>query len=247
MIHSRAIVLALVFSLHLSAAKKPVTVEAVINAPPTRFPNVDWAPDGERYIEKEAGQLLLYDVKSGKERVVTTLDELERAAVKPPAGEAFDWTNRRVGEHEVQWFADGKRLLVAEGGDLFVVDVPPRAASKALTQTLLRRNAILNSRPTTSIRFVPPGFGSLHRRSVFEDCLSPDHQRFGYPSQRTTRLGISGRARNRYRPLVVARQPFDRVSAVRYLARAGVPSGVAAEHARSARARALPAAGRPER
>src|ERR1700733_2311311 len=85
MLHSRAIVLALVFTLHLPAAKRPVTVEAVVNAPPTRFPGVDWAPDGERYIEKEGGELLLYDVKSGKEHAVIALDELERAAVKPPA------------------------------------------------------------------------------------------------------------------------------------------------------------------
>jgi dipeptidyl-peptidase 4 len=134
MVHSRAIALALAFTLHLPAAKRPVTVEAMVNAPSTRFPSVDWAPDGERYIEKEGGQLSLYDVKSGKERVVIALDELERAAVKPPAGEPFDWTNRRVGEHEVQWFADGKRLLVAEGGDLFVVDVS-KGRFEALTQT----------------------------------------------------------------------------------------------------------------
>ena len=134
MVQSRAIALALVFTLHLAAAKRPVTVEAMINAPSTRFPGVDWAPDGERYIEKEGGQLSLYDVKSGKERVVIALDELERAAVKPPAGEPFDWTNRRVGEQEVQWFADGKRLLVAEGGDLFVVDVS-KGRFEALTQT----------------------------------------------------------------------------------------------------------------
>jgi dipeptidyl-peptidase-4 len=131
---SRAIVLALACTLPLVAAKKPVTVEAVVNAPPTRFPEVTWAPDGERYIEIESGQLSLYDVKSGKERVVIAIDELEHAAVKPPAGEAFDWTNRRVGEREVQWFEDGKRLLVAEGGDLFIVDIG-KGHFEALTQT----------------------------------------------------------------------------------------------------------------
>jgi dipeptidyl-peptidase-4 len=134
MVHSRAAVLAIAFSLPLAAAKKPVTVEAVMNAPSTRFATVDWAPGGERYIEKQNGQLSLYDVKSGKERVVIALDELERAAVKPPAGEAYDWTNRRVGERDVQWFADGKRLLVAAGGDLFVVDAG-KGRFEALTQT----------------------------------------------------------------------------------------------------------------
>jgi dipeptidyl-peptidase 4 len=134
MVHSRAVALALVFLIHLSAAKKPVTVEAVVNAPSTGFANVDWAPDGERYVEKENGQLSLYDVKSGKARVVIALDELEHAGVRPLTEEAFDWTNRRVGEHEVQWFADGKRLLVAAGGDLFVVDVG-KGRFEALTRT----------------------------------------------------------------------------------------------------------------
>ncbi len=40
-----------------------------------------------------------------------------------PPSPVFDWTNRRVGEHDVQWFADGKRLLVAASGDLFIVDI----------------------------------------------------------------------------------------------------------------------------
>ena len=46
----------------------------------------------------------------------------------------FDWTNRRVGEQDVQWFADGKRLLVAAGGDLFVVDIA-KGRFEPLTQT----------------------------------------------------------------------------------------------------------------
>ena len=87
MLHSRVIVLALAFTVHLPAAKKPVTVEALANAPSTRFPEVTWAPDGERYIEIERGQLSLYDVKSGKERAVIAIDELEHAAIKPPRSE----------------------------------------------------------------------------------------------------------------------------------------------------------------
>ncbi len=134
MARTRAIALALALSLQLTAAKKQVTVEAVVNAAPSGFAGVTWAPDGERFITKERGELSLYDVKSGKKRTVIAIEELERAAVKPPAGEGFDWTNRRVGEREVQWFADGKRLLVAAGGDLFVVDVN-KGRFDALTQT----------------------------------------------------------------------------------------------------------------
>lgn len=134
MIRSRAILLALVFSLQLTAAKKPVTVEALVNTPPPRFGNVTWAPDGERFITDERGELSVYDVRSGKSRSIVALEELERAAVKGPPQALFDWTNRRVGEQDVQWFADGKRLLVAAAGDLFVVDIA-RERFEPLTQT----------------------------------------------------------------------------------------------------------------
>src|SRR3984885_14676394 len=128
------ILLALVFALQLTAAKKPITVEAVVNAPPSRFGNVTWAPDGERFIANERGELSVYDVRSGKSRDVIALEELERAAVKSPPPAVFDWTNRRVGEQDVQWFADGKRLLLSAGGDLFVVDIA-RGHFEPLTQT----------------------------------------------------------------------------------------------------------------
>ncbi|MGA2712175.1 MAG: alpha/beta fold hydrolase [Bryobacteraceae bacterium] len=134
MTRSRAILLALVFSLQLTAAKKPVTVEAVVNTPRPDFGNVTWAPDGERFIANERGELSVYDVRSGKSRSVIALEELEHAAVKSPPAAVFDWTNRRVGEQDVQWFADGKRLLVAAGGDLFVVDIN-KGRFEPLTQT----------------------------------------------------------------------------------------------------------------
>ena len=54
---------------------------------------------------------------------IVSLDTLEKAAVKPPEPALYDWTNRRVDESDVQWFADGKRLLVAVSGDLFIVDL----------------------------------------------------------------------------------------------------------------------------
>lgn len=129
-----ATLLGLTLSLSLTAAKKPVTVEAVLNTPPSRFASVIWAPDGERFILNERGELSVYDVRSGKQRQIIALDELEHAAVKGPSSSVFDWTNRNVGEHDVQWFADGKRILVAAGGDLFVVDIN-KGRFEALTQT----------------------------------------------------------------------------------------------------------------
>jgi dipeptidyl-peptidase-4 len=125
MLRSAAIALlvaALLFA-QKTPAKKPVTIDAVVNAPPSPLGPITWAPDGERFIFTDRGELLLYDIRSGKERSVIALDKLQKAAVPAPPSPVFDWTNRRVGEHEVQWFADGKRLLVAASGDLFIVDV----------------------------------------------------------------------------------------------------------------------------
>jgi dipeptidyl-peptidase-4 len=113
---------------------KAVTVDAVVNAPPSPLTPITWAPDGERFIFTDRGELSLYDIRSGKERSVIALDKLQNAAVPAVTSPVFDWTNRRVGEHTVQWFSDGKRLLVAAGGDLFVVDIG-KGRFEALTQT----------------------------------------------------------------------------------------------------------------
>src|ERR1017187_8319973 len=108
-------------------AKKPVTIDAVLASTPTgaghSVGTITWAPDGARFVLSDRGTLFLYDVPSGKQREIVVLGKLDAAAVKAPPAPLFDWTNRRVGESEVQWFADGKRLLVAASGDLFVVDV----------------------------------------------------------------------------------------------------------------------------
>jgi dipeptidyl-peptidase-4 len=130
----RSIAVGLFFAVILPAQKKPVTVDAVINAPGSRLGVITWAPDGERYIFTDRGELSLYEIRSGKERSVIALDKLQNAAVPSPPAPVFDWTNRRVGEHDVQWFTDGKRLLVAAAGDLFVVDVN-KGRFDALTQT----------------------------------------------------------------------------------------------------------------
>ncbi len=107
----------------LPAAKKPVTIDALMDAPSSHHGPITWAPDGTRFIVNNRGMLSLYDVRTGKNRDIVSLDTLKKAAVKPPEPLLFDWTNRRVGESDVQWFADGKRLLVAVSGDLFIVDI----------------------------------------------------------------------------------------------------------------------------
>jgi dipeptidyl-peptidase-4 len=130
----RASFACLIAAIGLLAQKKPVTIDAIVNAPESPFGSVTWSPDGERFIHTVHGELSVYDIRSGKERSIIQLDKLQEAAVAPPAAPVFDWTNRRVGEHDVQWFADGKRLLVTAGGDLFIVEVS-KGHFEALTQT----------------------------------------------------------------------------------------------------------------
>ncbi|MDP9052878.1 MAG: S9 family peptidase [Acidobacteriota bacterium] len=130
----RALATVLVLAGLAAAAQKPVTLEAVKDAPAHSTPKIVWAADGERFVVNEKGQILLYEVRSGKERVIVDMDKLQQAAVPNPAPAVFDWTNRHVGEREIQWFADGRRLLVAAAGDLFIVDVP-KGRFEPLTQT----------------------------------------------------------------------------------------------------------------
>ncbi len=108
------------------AAKKPVTIDALMKsgeARRARAGNITWAPNGSQFIVDKDGKLSVYDVPSGKSRDIILLTKLEDAAEKPEHPDAvFDWTNRRVGESEVQWFSDNTRLLVAASGDLFLVD-----------------------------------------------------------------------------------------------------------------------------
>ncbi|HEX4274032.1 MAG TPA: S9 family peptidase [Bryobacteraceae bacterium] len=124
----------LLTALTLAAQKKPVTIDAVVNAPDSSRAAITWAQDGEHFIVNERGELSLYDVRTSKERRIISLSDLHAAAIPSPPPSVFDWTNRRVGEHDVQWFADGKRLLVANSGDLFIVDIA-KGHFDALTQT----------------------------------------------------------------------------------------------------------------
>ncbi len=95
---------------------------------------VTWAPNGSQFIVDSHGTLSLYDVASGNTRDIIALSKLENAAEKPETSPVFDWTNRRVSEHDIQWFADGKRLLVSSSGDLFLVDLA-NGSFEQLTKT----------------------------------------------------------------------------------------------------------------
>ncbi len=118
------------------AAKKPVTIDALMRTGGGRRGGglITWAPNGSQFLVNSRGTLSLYDVPSGKLREIIAMSKLDSAAEKSEPSPVFDWTNRRVGESDIQWFADGKRLLVAASGDLFVVDVP-KGSFEQLTKT----------------------------------------------------------------------------------------------------------------
>ncbi len=115
-------------------AKKPVTIDALMKAQKRPSDSVTWAPDGKQFVSQNEGKLLLYNVKSGKTRDFVDLSKLTEAAEKTEPSPVTDWTNRRVSEDSIEWFPNGKHLLVAEAGDLFIVD-PNKGSFDQLTHT----------------------------------------------------------------------------------------------------------------
>jgi dipeptidyl-peptidase-4 len=83
-----------------------------------------WSPDGSRFVWRESDKLWLFD--SGNKHELLDSSSLKGAATAVPKPEAFGWVNRGVVEQPVQWFPDGKRLLVSEAGDLFLFDAASR-------------------------------------------------------------------------------------------------------------------------
>jgi dipeptidyl-peptidase 4 len=99
--------------------KKPVTVDAVVAAREAaeQTPEIVWAPAGDRLAFKQGDELSLFDPSSKERRHLLSLSDLE-APVTAAAGE--QWKNRHVKEQTLQWFPDGRSLLVLAGSDLFV-------------------------------------------------------------------------------------------------------------------------------
>ncbi len=118
------------------AERKPVTIDAVVNSRQPRGTGnpLAWSPGGDQFAVSNRGTLSVYDIPTGKEHDVISLSKLRDAAEREEQPATTDWTNRRVSESAVQWFPDGKRLLVSEGGDLFVVTIA-NGAFEQMTRT----------------------------------------------------------------------------------------------------------------
>ncbi len=115
-------VLLLVFPV--LAAKKPVTLadlgggggrgELAAGMPSA------WGPDGKTFLFRQGRKLMEYDVASKSSKEFANLELLDAMAAPLTPEEMFQWENRRVREFAIQYFPNGKDLLVSSGGDLFV-------------------------------------------------------------------------------------------------------------------------------
>jgi dipeptidyl-peptidase 4 len=117
------VAVALLLAAAAWAQKKPITLATLdeMANPERRGPPV-WAPDGKTFAFRQGRSLMLYSIATKSATQLVDLDDLDAAAVKPAAGDPpFDWTNRRVETGDLQWSADGKALLAAAGGDIFLI------------------------------------------------------------------------------------------------------------------------------
>lgn len=110
-----------------AAQKKPITLEAlreIASLSPAETPGnpLAWTADGERFVYRQGQRLMLYSAASQSARELVDLNQLSAGPQRPPAPpQPFAWENRRVSEMPAQFFPDGRRLLYAQDGQLFVI------------------------------------------------------------------------------------------------------------------------------
>jgi dipeptidyl-peptidase 4 len=125
-----------VFILAAEAAdKKPVTLEALSHPGASDSGGLPvWAPDGRRFAFQKQSKIFLYDIASKSSKELLSTEDLEKSAMAAPAAMQMPWENRRVGERPIQWSPDGKNLLLASNGDLFLWS-EASAKTEQLTKT----------------------------------------------------------------------------------------------------------------
>jgi len=85
------------------------------------MPAITWAPDGKRFAWMEDKALFQYEVSSKRQKQLVALAPLEEKAVKPPKSDTTDWQNRRAAERSFEWSTNGREMLIAVEGDLFLL------------------------------------------------------------------------------------------------------------------------------
>jgi dipeptidyl-peptidase-4 len=143
----RTVVCGLWFVAAAHAQKRPVTVDALSEAPrraaQTRGDPLAWSPDGRSFLYREGARLMVYDLPLGTSRELAGTEAITAAAVKPAAsssgepssGQPFDWENRGVTEATAAWGA-GDQILYESGEDLFMIH-PGTGRWDQLTRTPL--------------------------------------------------------------------------------------------------------------
>jgi len=120
-----ALCTALIFDLRAlhsqTRGKKPVTLGDAAAAVASGSVTPIWTPDGSAFAYEEKDSLYLYRVNERKATEWFQPAELKKAAKKPEEPADSSWQNRRVDSESFQWFPNGKDMLAAAGGDLFVV------------------------------------------------------------------------------------------------------------------------------
>jgi len=122
MLH-RSVLVTVLACAALFAQKKPVTLEAIFAERPSArggMSDVSWAPDGKSFAYRQSGKVHLYDIATRKSRELFASAGIASRAVKTPSPDRFMWENRYVHDQDLQWTPDGRALLFASGGDLFL-------------------------------------------------------------------------------------------------------------------------------
>lgn len=124
----------------LPAAKKPVTLESLSQAPPVAAILAGqpvWSPLGGRFLYREGSKVKLYTLATKDRKDLFDTGDLKKKASETPAGGPMQWENRRVREERLQWSRDGRHVLVVEAGDLFLWSEAENAV-RQLTSTPVR-------------------------------------------------------------------------------------------------------------
>ncbi len=129
------------------AQKKPVTLETLSQAARggrgAPAPEL-WMPDGKSFLTRQGNRLSVYDCATRQSKTVMELDEIDAAAVAPPADEGpMDWINRRAGLGTMQLSASGKELLYTARGDIFLIHLDTGKWDQITKTPVIERDARL--------------------------------------------------------------------------------------------------------